>query len=328
MGGGVGLGALGVTHGLGPEAAAPPPPPPPSATATNADEREAIWERKRQAMRDAAAPPVWHNRHQIFEAWQRVRREALRTEHAKAERERLRVSDLLYRYGIAAPYTTVWPQEPSATQSTGTFLTAGEPSAAQAVASDVVAEVRNAPSLDDAEVSAELAADHAVLSFGDEAALRAFADGTLEITADPRLGLTAKLTTDDGQQFIYPGMGKTAKRQVRMGETIGFTPASSRTRKDLGPAQPTQPTDAPRVVGELPSPKPWPSYDDDVMRWRESANAPAVRAARVAAPPPAPARRAPSVLPQRPLPPERDRGGGKAIAALAVLGALLLGAKR
>src|SRR5271166_3530286 len=110
MGGGVGLGTLGVTHGLGPDPAKPPPPPPgpsPAGQVTNADEREAFWERNRQTLRDwgsqqaywwHARQAYWTEQRQLHEKHQRMRAELEKTSRATDEQRRIRAADLLYRF--------------------------------------------------------------------------------------------------------------------------------------------------------------------------------------------------------------------------------------
>ena len=97
IGGGVGIGTLGVTHGLGPEQAKPPPPPTPTAQVSSPWEREENWRRKRQ--RDAQDFAAW--RFYSDPAQQKQRRESearARAEGARVEQERIRAADLLYRF--------------------------------------------------------------------------------------------------------------------------------------------------------------------------------------------------------------------------------------
>jgi hypothetical protein len=101
MGGGVGLGTLGVTRGLGPEQAQA------KASVSSGAEREALWEAKRQEL--SAVESAWRDRmearrrfdealrHQISSA-KRQTEEKERVGEALSERARLRLEDLLQRF--------------------------------------------------------------------------------------------------------------------------------------------------------------------------------------------------------------------------------------
>ena len=118
MGGGVGLGTLGVTHGLGPEPAAPPPRP--TAPSSNADEREEVWWRKRQVMRDwDARQRLWHIQAQIHEQIQRqyermqadLRAQEETSARAQIEHQRLRAADVLHRFRRADEPSWLPPEQ-------------------------------------------------------------------------------------------------------------------------------------------------------------------------------------------------------------------------
>jgi len=230
MGGGVGLGTLGVTHGLGPEPAKPSPPSPsPTASAQHADEREAFWERNRQMMRDwTAQQAYWTEQRLVQEQHERARTELDKTLRAQAEQERLRASDLIYRFRPANDWV---PPQYQRWSTSGTAPPATEAAAAKPFGGvRLVNESVDQPPIDSAQAhvvedspTSAMPADYAILPIGDAAAIEAVKDGTLEVRADPRGGISAVLETRDGQRFYYGHIGSLPKRPVLAGETIGFT---------------------------------------------------------------------------------------------------------
>ena len=223
MGGGVGLGTLPVTHGLGPEPAKPPPPPPtPGAVASNADEREAIWERQRQVMRDwNGNQGFWQLQEQTRQNHERMMADLLRTEGARAEQERIRAQDVLYRFQTAGadPFASQgWPGAAPAPQARPVERIVVEQRAMEPTATPIDAELEPTGAL----------ADYAILPLGDQATIQAMADGTLEVFMDPRTGLTAVLETETGQRYVYGRVGRVMRHKVKAGDTIGFTPAAGK----------------------------------------------------------------------------------------------------
>ena len=342
MGGGVGIGTLGVTHGLGPEPAAPPPPPPPpGATATNADEREAIWERKRQALRDwDALQAYWHSQQneqrQIEEKYERMRAEMDRAARAHGEQERIRAADVLHRFRpvdegpswLPPRYQEQWATAGVPTSEPDPEVLPEDPGEQAAPIQSAVAETTIVPIEVVAEVDVETArplADYAVLPLGDRAAIEAFADGTLEVSVDPVKGIRAVLETDDGQRFLYGQIGSLAKRRVRQGETIGFTPAAAggSGASVASPGAPPPPRTTGRApAGQLP-PRRVPRWPAPGQREREP-----VRVAQAGGGAPPRNTRA-AGHGSAPLPPPRSERGAMGVLVLLGLGvAVLAGGKR
>jgi hypothetical protein len=323
LGGGVGLGTLGVTHGLGPEPAAPPPPPPPpTATSGPADEREAIWERKRQVLRDCDAQQAyWRSQQTIAEQYARARAEIEAAgARAAAEQQRLRASDLLHRFQpVEGPPEWLPPNRQQRWSTSG----AAPYGVAPVHTVPIEQGIERVEVVDGTEVEpASPLADYAILPLGDHATIEALADGTLEVFVDPVTGIRAVLETEDGRKFIYGRVGSVAKRRVKAGETIGFTPYARKPQPPM--ASDTEPPMPPMAggkppAGELP-PKPVPRWPSEKSRRQ-----PVSARAGGGAPPDnvVPLRRPP------PGPPPADNKKGVGVLLLLGLGvALLAGGKR
>jgi len=231
MGGGVGIGNLGVTHGLGPEpGSGPTPPTPPGPGSSNADEREAEWERKRQQLRDwDTLQRYLRNQRLVQEQYAHMRAEMERGAAAfREEQRRWQAADVLRRYSTE--------ELPDGRQR---WSTAGEPTEEQATDVDASSESADATtSSKTARVEPLIAeplsphADYAILPVGDRADIQAMADGTVEYVWDPKRGLSAVLEAKNGQRFAYTRIGSLPRRQVKAGETIGFTPPTSTPRAE------------------------------------------------------------------------------------------------
>jgi hypothetical protein len=242
MGGGVGLGRLTVTHGLGSPGQSPPPPPPPPPA--NADEREAEWEWKRKELRD------WDEMHQYQRYQWYASHEYAKyadffeesAKNARAEQRRLEASDFVRRFS-AEPTPDEWlhPLRPRRQQweTGGTAPTTepvGGPAAPTAhapidaeTAADVVA------SIEESADAGPTDADYAILPVGDRALIEALADGALQYVMDPSRGLMAILETDGGKRFVYGRIGSIPPRRVKAGETIGLTPPAANDVSPPGP---------------------------------------------------------------------------------------------
>jgi len=312
MGGGVGLGTLPVTHGLGPEPAKGPTPPAPTAAVTNADEREAIWERQRQVMRDwNGAQGFWQLQQQTQQTHERMMAELERTASARAEQERIRAADVVYRYQTAGsdPFAGQRVSSPGFVQREAP-IELGVDGSLVPVAPAIDAELEPASPL----------ADYAILPIGDQAMIQAMADGTLEVFVDPKTGkLTAALETESGQRYVYGRVGRVVRQKVKHGDTIGFTPAAGdRTAPGV------------EIPGVGPMPPPPPSMSGAPLHPQLSAPAPKVRwpsaarekqAAFAGGPPVPPLGFAPWM--REPPPSERPSRAAGAVLLLG-LGALLL----
>ena len=289
MGGGVGLGTLGVTHGLGPEPAKPPPPPPPppGVSAQHADEREKIWEQNRQAMRDWNAQlAYWSDQRQQQEKYERMRADLDRTAAATEEQRRIRAADLMYRFRPVDEPPSWLPPQHRQHWSTG-----GATEEASAVREDFATPVGPTPTLvsspsteaptqvvsDGGDVQASRPpADYAILPLGDHAAIEVLKDGTLEVQVDPVKGISAVLETHDGQKFLYGQIGSLAKRQVKAGDVIGFTPGRAPGSAEPGIGATPVPSMAAdnHTAGQLPAaPTPVSSWPSAARSWPSSAAA-------------------------------------------------------
>jgi hypothetical protein len=329
MGGGVGLGTLPVTHGLGPEPARPPPPPPtPAAAASNADEREAIWERQRQVMRDwNVSQQFWQQQQQTQENHERMMEDLRRAEGARAEQERIRAADVVYRFQASDPPDPFGTrQAPYAWSTAGTSAPADQARPVERLGVAPGALEPGAPALDAELVPPAAAADYAIFPFGDEATIQAMADGTLDVYMDPRTGLTAVLETESGQRYVYGRVGRVMRHKVKAGDTIGFTPAAKeraaagREPEIPGAAMPPPP---PGMGGAPPAPQlgaPAPK-----MRWPTAARE--KQPAAFAGGPPVPPLGSPPWM-REPPPPERPARAAGALLLFGLGVALLAGSGR
>ena len=298
MGGGVGLGTLGVTHGLGPEPAAPPPPRP-TAPSSNTDEREEVWWRKRQVMRDwDARQRLWHTQAHIHEQIQRqyermqadLRAQEETSARAQIEHQRLRAADVLHRFRRADEPSWLPPEqrrhyervraerqneeeriararaefEPlvamanlfSSTPTHPQWSTSGSTQSASDAVESRPEDQKPSEQIqivDGVEVEQAPASDYAVVPLGDRTPIEALANGTLEVIAEPGKGIRAVIETDDGQRFMYAGIGSLSKRRVKAGEIIGYTPEARPHGAGQDDARSLSMTTGARPTGELPA---------------------------------------------------------------------------
>jgi hypothetical protein len=275
---------------------------------SSAYERQEDWRRKNQETREEVA---W--RFHSDPAHQEERRESeqrARAEAAHAEQARLRAEDFIYRF---RPDTESDPLGWLPPHLRSRFSTGAAPAAETreplleellpqlhgatppAIAPEAPAAIPLSPP--DTEIQPEGArADYAIIPVGDEAAIEALADGLLEVFEHPKTGLTAKLTSDSGQRFIYAGMWRAVSgespRRVRAGETIGFTSPKRAAHGAWLPQRPAMEEKEAAPKG-LPEPKvqpfggrTWPRspmYAAAAKQRPEQASAAAAAAARTTA---------------------------------------------
>jgi hypothetical protein len=96
MGGGVGLGTLGVTHGLGPEPAGPPPPPPRAVPSSSAEILTREWRKRRKYPWERE-----HDRESNYDRFASLNERAMREQMGKIRaatdsRERAIARDVLF----------------------------------------------------------------------------------------------------------------------------------------------------------------------------------------------------------------------------------------